>query len=215
MDKNIDYWSKITSKPRPIYQELFRAEAEYLAAHIMPGSSVLDIGCGDGRIIKYILPVTKDVIGLDIDPNAINLAKHKFADEPNLRLIEGDVFKLPFSTESFDVITLMLTLVNLGDRKADALKEMKRVMKSTGKIIISVYSEDAWNHRIQQYKAISLPIKEISGTKVILNEFNEGSTSEQLSLNDLEGIADRAELKVQDVLKVPGIAYIVELANCR
>lgn len=213
MNKNIDYWNRILAQPKPIYQELFKQEAHYLGTHIDTGSSVLDIGCGDGRVMEYILPVTKDVTGLDIDPKAIELAREKFSSNPNLQLIEGDVFSLPFPAKSFDVVTLMLTLVNLDDRKTEALQEMKRVVKDNGKLIVSVYSEDALENRLEQYKSIELPIKALLGSKVILEKFSETSMSEQLSLSDLEQIANEADVKIQNVVEVPGIAYIFELVK--
>lgn len=207
---NIDYWNKVLENPTPTYKKLFTEEYQYLQNHTPKNSFVLDIGCGNGRNIETILSITKNVTGIDIEENAVKEAKEKFQHISEINIVKGSVFELPFNNKSFDVVILMCTLVNFDNKKIEALREMKRVMNDTGKLIISVYSEDALENRLEQYKKINLPIKGVAGNKVTFQDFSEAGTSEQFSLSDIETLGKKIGLKVRNLKKIPNIAYIFE-----
>lgn len=205
---NIDYWNKILQNPKPIYKELFAKEDKYLINHISKDSSVLDIGCGNGRNIETLLSLTKNITGIDIEESAVKESREKFKGIPEITIAKADVLDLPFPENSFDVVTLMLTLVNFNNKKTEALREMKRVVKDNGKLIMSVYSEEALENRLKQYEEVGVPVKEVSNTKVVFG--NPDVVSEQFSLSDIEEFGKEIGMKVENVEKVPGIAYIFE-----
>jgi ubiquinone/menaquinone biosynthesis C-methylase UbiE len=203
MSTNIDYWEQILKNPTPVYAELFDAERDFLLSHIAQNSKVLDIGCGDGRNIETILNVTKDVIGIDNDPKAVSDAKAHLANIPSVQILLADVIALPFPENSFDAVTLMMTLVNFNHNKVHALKEMARVLKQDGKTIISVYSEDAFDKRMEIYKQVQAPIDRVEGTTVILDISFGANISEQFSKEEIETLAEQANLKLSDCKRWP------------
>ncbi|OGZ63258.1 MAG: hypothetical protein A3C58_03385 [Candidatus Staskawiczbacteria bacterium RIFCSPHIGHO2_02_FULL_34_10] len=207
---NIDYWNKILKNPIPTYKQLLIKEDEYLKKHIAKNSSVLDIGCSNGRNIETMLSVTKNITGIDIEESAVLKTQDKFKTIPTVKILKGSVFNLPFPDKSFDIAVLMCTLVNFENKKTEALKEMKRVIKDSGKLIISVYAKDALKNRLEQYKKINLPIKEISDKKVIFENILEAGTSEQFSISDIKELGKDIDIKVENLEKVPEIAYIFE-----
>jgi len=212
MNSSINYWEKILKNPSPKYKELFIKENDFLVKNISKNAKVLEIGCGNGRNIESILPITKNITGIDIDPEAIKITKERFKNISEIEIKENSVFNLSFYNKSFDVVFAFITLVNWGDNKIKALKEMKRVLKDDGKIIISVYSEDATKNRILQYTNIGLDIKEIKGNKIIFDVKHAG-ISEQFFVSDLEKMAEKVGMKITQVEKVEGLAYIFELKN--
>lgn len=211
MSTNIDYWERVIQHPIPAYQNFFQKEDEYLHNHITPNSKVLDIGCGDGRAILSILDITKEVSGIDSDPKAIEDAKRNLKDYPTVDLKQADAFNLPFEDNSFDYTILMMTLVNFADNKQKALEEMKRVTKDSGKVIISVYSDTALNDRLEMYKQIGVPIKEVKDGYVTFDESVGAHTSEQFTKDQLEGLANKAGMKITSCEEVGGLAYICTL----
>lgn len=211
MSTNIDYWEEILKNPTPAYQNLFDAEKEFLLSHIDSNSKVLDIGCGEGRNIETILNVTKDIVGIDNDPKAVIDAQAHLAKTPTVQILLADVIAMPFPDNSFDVVTLMMTLVNFSNTKVRALKEMVRVLNQNGKIIISVYSENAFDERIKMYKISNSPIKRTEGTKVFFDIPEPANESEQFSKEDIEELVAQADLKLSDCKEVENIAYICEL----
>ncbi|MFA5211224.1 MAG: class I SAM-dependent methyltransferase [Patescibacteria group bacterium] len=210
MNSSINYWEKILKTPSPKYKELFIKENNFLIKNISKNAKVLEVGCGNGRNIETVSVNTKNIIGIDIDPEAVKISKEKFVSVPEIKIKEDNVFDLSFSDKEFDVVFTLITLVNWEDNKIKALKEMKRVLKDGGKIIISVYSEDATKNRILQYEDIGLDVKEINGNKIVLDVKN-ATISEQFSLLDIENMAKEVNMEINNIEKIEGLAYIFEL----
>ena len=106
----------------------------------------------------------------------------------------------------------MTTFANFGDKKFIVLEEMKRVLKKSGKIIISVFSEDAFEERMKVYNASGIKIKEINQGNVVFDETVGDNISEQFSRKQLSDIFFRKNLRVEDITKV-NIAYLCTLTK--
>lgn len=105
---------------------------------IQPTDRVLDAGCGEGFYVMLLDELYGgEVVGLDFDPEILKLAKKWIKEKPNVKLIEGDVTKLPFKNESFDKIILSEVLEHVPDDQK-ALTEMYRVLKPGGILGITV-----------------------------------------------------------------------------
>ncbi|QJC21306.1 class I SAM-dependent methyltransferase [Arcanobacterium buesumense] len=107
-----------------------------LAVGAQPGLSVLDVACGTGASAAGYAADGADVIGCDFSPGMIErgLELH-----PGLDLRVGDATALPFDDETFDVVTISYGLRNVVDTQA-ALRDMLRVTKPGGKIVIAEFS---------------------------------------------------------------------------
>jgi 2-polyprenyl-3-methyl-5-hydroxy-6-metoxy-1,4-benzoquinol methylase len=90
---------------------------------------VLDIGCGEGRIVNYLLKIgnTKEVIGLDV--NVIHLKWHE-------NRICGDAQFLPFKNATFDSVTCIEVLEHLQNPEL-CVREINRVLKTGGSVVLS------------------------------------------------------------------------------
>jgi len=213
MSTNIDYWEKVLENPTPPFRALFDAESKYIRSCVPGNSKVLDIGCGNGRNIRSIVEMAKEIIGIDNDPKAVDDAKKNLADFSGVKIILADALNLPFPDKSFDVVIFLDTLVNMKENKVQTLKEMSRVLTDDGKIIISVYSEDAFDARMDIYKIVNAPINKIEGTKFTFDESLAANVSEQFSKDDIENLANQSGLGLVDCKKVPSIAYICTLVK--
>ncbi|MBU4070341.1 MAG: class I SAM-dependent methyltransferase [Nanoarchaeota archaeon] len=210
--KNIEYWEKILKNPPNSYKKWFEKEKKYLQKNITKNSKVLEVGCGEGRSLKDILPLTKNITGIDYDKKAVNDAKKNFKDFPKIKILKADAHKLPFKNKSFDFVICMTTFANFGNKKYIVLKEMNRVLKDKGFIIISVFSEDALKERMKVYKKHKVKIKKINNGKVIFDKSEKmlDYISEQFSKNELKKIFNKTNLKIIEIKKI-GIAYICKL----
>jgi ubiquinone/menaquinone biosynthesis C-methylase UbiE len=103
-----------------------------------PNSSVLDICCGTGAVVTaFAAQYTESfTVGYDFSRGMLLKVREK-PGARKITLIEGDAAVLPFVDESFDVITCSHALYELkaAGRQA-ALKEMKRVVRQGGVILI-------------------------------------------------------------------------------
>jgi demethylmenaquinone methyltransferase/2-methoxy-6-polyprenyl-1,4-benzoquinol methylase len=65
------------------------------------------------------------------------------ADVGGVRFVAGDALALPFADESFDAVTISFGLRNVHDVDA-ALRELKRVTKQGGRLVICEFSSPTW-----------------------------------------------------------------------
>jgi ubiquinone/menaquinone biosynthesis C-methylase UbiE len=112
------------------------------SANPQPGEHILDVACGTGIVARSVAPylgVKGGVIGLDLNPTMLTVA-HAAAEREGLAIEwkEGRAEKLPFPSGSFDLVLCQFGLNLFTDRHA-ALMEMHRVLRTGGRIVLSVW----------------------------------------------------------------------------
>jgi len=97
--------------------------------------SILEAGCGTGRILSYFAKNNFSCYGFDTSKNMLNILKNK-AKKENFKIITkmGDIEKIPFPNNSFDIVYTMHVLMHMPDHKK-AIEEMYRVLKNKGILI--------------------------------------------------------------------------------
>lgn len=132
------------SYERFMVPSLFAPWATYLAQRANPqlGESVLDIACGTGIVARNIAPrigLQGIVIGLDANPDMIGMARTAAKKEHlPIEWYTSPAEQLPFPDEHFDLILCQFGLMFFTDKHA-ALKEMYRVLKKGGRLVLSVW----------------------------------------------------------------------------
>lgn len=125
---------------RVLRERAFKARLVNEAA-LSPGLRVLDVGCGTGTLtlaLKRACPAT-EVTGVDIDPDALAVAEGKArAEALVVTFLRGSATDLPVPAESFDRVCSSLLLHHLAaDQRLKALREMGRVLKPGGSLLIA------------------------------------------------------------------------------
>lgn len=207
---NIDYWEMITQNPSDLYQQYFDAEERMLREKVPQDAYVLDVCCGNGRSIIPLLARTHTIVGIDNVSKAVQNARAQLAQYPTVRILKADALHIPFPDATFDVVTMSVTLVNFVENKVPALREMARVTKETGSIIVSVYSEDALEARLDMYKRDGVPIQRVVGTTVYFDESLGMNISEQFTKDEIKGMAHKAGIQMVDCVTIKGLMYICE-----
>jgi len=92
---------------------------------------ILDIGCGTGEMLS-MLKKYGDVVGVDIAESALNYCRKR-----GLKVQKSNIIKMPFDDNSFDVIT-MLDILEHVKNDHNGLKEVNRICKPRGKVLITV-----------------------------------------------------------------------------
>ncbi|MFV0534659.1 MAG: methyltransferase domain-containing protein [Cumulibacter sp.] len=110
--------------------------ASYLLPSLQSGMRVLDVGCGPATITIDIarLVAPGEIIGIEPSEEVLDLARSNAADAESpdsLRFQRADVYALPFTDDSFDVVHAHQVLQHLSDPVA-ALVEMRRVCAPGG-----------------------------------------------------------------------------------
>jgi SAM-dependent methyltransferase len=121
---------------RPYTRELLgRARLQY-------GERVLDVACGTGVVARTAaerVACAGKVSALDVNATMLAVARQvaQFLDPP-IEFVEGDVTKMPFPDAAFDVVACQFALMFFPD-PAGALEEMRRVVASQGRLVLSVW----------------------------------------------------------------------------
>lgn len=118
---------------------------------------VLDVGCGDGGLLE-VVSRSSSYTGIDISPTQLAsfrkiLRKNK---RKKVRLVQGDITKLPFATESFDV-ALMCDVLEHVLEPTKVLVEIHRVVKKGGYIIFSIPNETLL--QLARFVAFRFPLR--------------------------------------------------------
>ena len=102
-----------------------------------PLGDLLDVGCGQGRILKLLATRAHRVVGVDIDSDARRLARAELllAGSPNCSLRHGNMYSLPFENEEFDTIILDGVLGE-AERPTDVITEALRLLKAGGRVLL-------------------------------------------------------------------------------
>lgn len=118
------------------YNKTSALTKEMLISEIQSVDSVLDIGCGTGRLSRLCAEWASSVTGIDHNPESIQRAKELVSE---VRFIEGDVKKILAETEVFSVALLVHVLEHIEGPKV-FLSELSKFCK---KIIIEVPDYEA------------------------------------------------------------------------
>ena len=109
-----------------------------VARLIRPGDTVLECACGTGAITAAIAPTCASVIATDYSEGMLKQARKKLARFPHVVVEQADITDLHYADHSFDAVVAG-NVIHLLPEPGDALKELKRVTRPGGTIIVPTY----------------------------------------------------------------------------
>jgi SAM-dependent methyltransferase len=107
---------------------------------IETGDRILDVGCGNGRLLEILKEKQIEYLGVDLSLELINIAKARF---PNDKFLLGDILELgKLPEKDFNYIFCVALFHHLPgkDLRIKALKQLANKLEDNGKIIITVWN---------------------------------------------------------------------------
>jgi ubiquinone/menaquinone biosynthesis C-methylase UbiE len=111
--------------------------------YISPGQTVLDLGCGNGRIADLTSEIKARYTGMDVAPQMIEIAKQL---HPDLPFAVGSIVETGFADASFDHVLMIASFhhVPSHEMRVEALQEVYRILKPGGIVIMSNWNLHQW-----------------------------------------------------------------------
>ncbi|WP_076693444.1 demethylmenaquinone methyltransferase [Tersicoccus sp. Bi-70] len=100
------------------------------------GQRVLDLAAGTGTSSEPYADAGVDVVAADFSPGMLEVGRRR---RPDITFVQADAMALPFGDGEFDATTISYGLRNINDPK-QALREMLRVTKPGGRLVIAEFS---------------------------------------------------------------------------
>jgi ubiquinone/menaquinone biosynthesis C-methylase UbiE len=127
-------------------------EIREIVRHLSDGDRVLDVGCANGySTIQFACQKHVQVRGLDYIPEMVDQARLRAASMASaltgrVEFGVGDATALKEPDESFDKVTAIRVVINLGDweRQRVALRECARVVRRGGLLLLSEATIQGW-----------------------------------------------------------------------
>lgn len=137
-----------TKHSRSAYDTLenrWRTRWDFVLDRIREGSTVLDMGCGDGVIGGILVDdYGCEVHGVDVSEYALENAREKGVETDTCNISREP---LPYDDNEFDAVLLLCVLEHI-PRPEFALKEATRVLRPGGSIYVSLPNPLRWNLRL-------------------------------------------------------------------
>jgi len=104
--------------------------------------NALDIGCGDGKYLLFLIKKGFKITGLDSSPTAISIAKKVLGQSG--QFIVADMFDFPYQTNTYDLVISHAALHHgLKTRVTSFVEKIYGLLVGNGKIFISLPSDDS------------------------------------------------------------------------
>lgn len=131
---------------------LDRAFDRFAAAGLLPpGATVLDAGCGTGQISLPLAARGHRVIGFDVSPAMVAIARTKVAPGGDADYRVGDVRRLPLPDASVDTVVVSKLFQHVGDWQ-DGCRELLRILRPGG-AFIHIAERGAFGNPVRRYFA--------------------------------------------------------------
>lgn len=170
-----------------------RPDLALVADLVPPGSRVLDLGCGSGELLAYLMEhCDSRGTGVEIDPDAVLAALRAGVSVIELDL---DTQLGEFADNSYDVVVLSRTVQTLL-RPVSVLTQMSRI---GSRLIVSVPNFGYWKHRARLLRG-RMPM-----SKEIPHAWYDTPNLRHTTLTELEHLFDRLGLRIEErIALTPG-----------
>ena len=130
-------------------------EFKEFAKYVKENSHIIDLGCGNGRLLFFLQELFKNnpkpfykYLGIDNSPSLLKIAKKNF---PHQNFIEGDQLKIPVEHGIADIVFNIRAFHHIPSKKMriQALNEMNRILRENGILIITVWN--LWQKKYLKY----------------------------------------------------------------
>ena len=117
--------------------------------HSAGGGPVADVGCGPGRVNGYLHDAGVDILGIDLSPEMVAIARR---DYPELRFDVGTMTDLDLADDSVVGIVAFWSVIHVPDRAIPGVfEQFRRVLRPQGLLLVGFHVGDETRHTSEGY----------------------------------------------------------------
>jgi 2-polyprenyl-6-hydroxyphenyl methylase/3-demethylubiquinone-9 3-methyltransferase len=199
----------------PRVRQYLESEIGFVLERVEPSDTVLELGCGYGRVALRLAEVARRVVGIDTSVESLALARKMAEAGSACEFVEMDALDLQFHDHEFDaVVCVQNGICAFGVDQSRLIDEALRVTRPGGRVLFSSYSSAFWKHRLcwfelQAKRGLVGDIDyEATGNGVIV--CTDGFRAGAMNPGDFESLCSRAGV-VPNITEVDGSSLFCEL----
>lgn len=137
----------------PRVRQYLESEIQHVQSHMKPDHTVLELGCGYGRVALRLAEIARWVAGIDVAEESLLLARELSGSESTCDFYCMDALHLGFQDATFDRVVCVQNGICAFrvDTKA-LLAESLRVLRTGGLALFSTYTDAFWEHRLAWFE---------------------------------------------------------------
>lgn len=209
MHEYFEEYIRAVNNPLPKMRDYFLKEIDYIKSLVSSDSVILDVGCGNGRMLKELAPAVGKATGIDYDAAMITEAKKNLRGIKKSELILGNFFEMEPAAVR-DVVFASYNLLGSTeistDRRDFLLAMMKRHAKPGGHVLASVWSDSGIDFAKEYYPAIGIKVIGIEKYDVITDH----GSFKRFTKAELEELAKKVSHSFH-IIDLSDIVYLLDI----
>ncbi len=135
-------------------RQYLEAEIEFLVNRLQPTDTVLELGCGYGRVTTRLAAVATRAVGVDNSAESLVLAHRLAGPESRCRFLGMDASVLAIREGTFDLVVCVQNGICAFAVDPERLvREALRVTRPGGRVAFSSYAAEFWPERLEWFEA--------------------------------------------------------------
>ena len=202
-------------------RKFFWRELEFLKEYVHKESRVLDIGCGNGRLVDMFEGMEINYTGIDSSKELIKIAKKERGSKGSF--FHANALELPFDDGTFDTVFSIAVLHHVPSEayRAQFVSEIHRVLKPGGTCVVTTWNILQWKfakaHALHTTKILLGNSKlDFGDLMLTFGKEKRKRYVHALSKSSVRKLFKRnsfVDISVQEVQRKSGYANLVVVAN--
>ena len=140
--RQLHSWKRWLARMAPL--PFLRAQMDFSVMYLsaVPDGRLLEVGCGNGEMLRNMQKLGWRVHGVDFDEAAVARAREKGLD-----VSLGDLHSQAYPDNYFDAIMMSHVIEHVHDPRA-VLQECHRILKPGGRLVMVTPNTSSWGHRL-------------------------------------------------------------------
>ncbi len=162
----------------------FQEDLPFYRERITVPGTVLELGCGSGRLCRLLAETGADITGIDLSLSMLRLARLR--SQPNISYLCMDMTKLALARQ-FDTVIIPYHTLNLlltEEQIKKCLAQVRTVLKRDGRLLLQLFIPDQTLLNLGPKKLFQFQIFEQPGGGSIIKETKRGYADEQITLEE-------------------------------